>query len=386
MNNTVFIVPCQNYESLPEKLDELLEMMGGMDQFVRPGDQIVLKVNLLRQARPEEAVCTHPAVVAAVATAAKNAGATPLIADSPGGGFRYSKNMLQKIYAETGMLQAAEQAGVEVNLDVSSRPVSFREGILTKHFDIITPVIEANAVFNLCKLKTHLFTGMTGAVKNIFGVIPGLSKPGYHAKLQNVEQFAGMLLDLAQYISPRLTIMDAVTAMEGDGPGTGDPKQVGLLLASQNMLALDVVASEIIGLDRSQNPLLREAERRGLEPNKLDDVEIIGVDRADLKIMNFKLTQPTTDAQGYDRMPWYQQLMQPLFKDAFTVRPRVIWDRCIACGACIEGCPMEAVHFVKEKAFIDNDNCIRCYCCHEMCPEEAIELHRSWLYQLIKPS
>ena len=386
MNNTVFIVPCRNYESLPEKLDKLLEMMGGMDQFVHPGDKIVLKVNLLRKARPEEAVCTHPAVVAAVATAAKNAGATPLIADSPGGGFRYSKNMLQKIYAETGMLQAAKQAGVEVNLDVSSRPVSFREGILTKHFDIITPVIEANAVFNLCKLKTHLFTGMTGAVKNTFGVIPGLSKPGYHAKLQNVDQFTGMLLDLAQYISPRLTIMDAVTAMEGDGPGTGDPKHVGLLLGSQNMLALDVVASEIIGLDRNQNPLLREAERRGLQPNKLDDVDIVGADRTDLKIKNFRLSQSTTNAKGFEQIPWYHRILQPLVKDAFTVRPRVIWDRCISCGACIEGCPMEAVSFVKEKAFIDDDKCIRCYCCHEMCPEEAIELHRSWLYQLIKPS
>jgi uncharacterized protein (DUF362 family)/Pyruvate/2-oxoacid:ferredoxin oxidoreductase delta subunit len=357
-----------------------------MGKFAKNGEKIVLKANLLREARPEQAVCTHPSVIAAVGGLARKEGALPVIADSPGGGYRYTAKTLDKIYRTSGMLGAAEKAGIEVNRDTTSRPVSYADGMLTKHFDIITPVFEADAVFNLCKMKTHLFTVMTGAVKNIFGVIPGLSKTGYHAKLHDATRFAGMLLDLAQYISPRLNIMDAVLAMEGDGPGSGDPRHVGLLLGSENPLALDVVAGEIMGIDRTQNPIIMEAERRALKPNRIEEIEIIGADLADVKVPDFKRSQVSAGSLGLESMPWYQRILEPLAKNAFTVRPRVIWDRCIACETCIEGCPVEAVSLVKERAFIDDDKCIRCYCCHELCPEEAIGLFSSWLYQLLKPA
>ena len=385
MEKKVYIVQCKDYDDADDKLAALIDLMGGMGRFAKQGQKIVLKVNLLREARPEEAVSTHPSVVAAVGRLAREAGAVPVIADSPGGGYRYTRKTLDKIYHTNRMHQAANQAGITVNWDTTSRPVSYADGILTKHFDIITPVYEADAVFNLCKMKTHLFTAMTGAIKNIFGVIPGLSKTGYHAKLHDAQRFAGMLLDLSQYVSPRLTIMDAVLAMEGDGPGTGDPRSVGLLIGSENPLALDVVATEIMGLKRTENPVIMEAERRALKPNRLEDIEVIGADLADVKVPDFKRTRVSAGNLGLDRMPWYQRLLEPLFKDAFTVRPRVIWERCIACGTCIEGCPMEAISFVNERAFIEDDKCIRCYCCHEICPEEAIGLHSSWLYQLINP-
>ena len=275
MDNKVYIVACTEYAEIEAKLSNLMDLMGGMQQFAQRGENIVLKVNLLREARPDEAVTTHPSLVAAVARMAKENGAKPIIADSPGGGYRYNAKTLDKIYRTCGMHQAARQADIEVNWDTSSRPVSYAEGRLTKHFDIITPVYEAQAVFNLCKMKTHVFTGMTGAVKNIFGVIPGLTKPGYHAKLSDVQRFAGMLLDLAGYISPRLTIMDAVVAMEGDGPGAGDPRPVGLLLGSENPLALDVVAGEIMNLDPTRNPIIVEAEERALNPTRIEDIDII---------------------------------------------------------------------------------------------------------------
>jgi uncharacterized protein (DUF362 family)/Pyruvate/2-oxoacid:ferredoxin oxidoreductase delta subunit len=385
MENKVYIQPCNNYDQIEDKLPALLDMMGGMRRFARNGEKLVLNVNLLREARPEEAVSTHPSVVAAVGRLAKAAGAEPVIADSPGGGYRYTARTLDKIYRTTGMHDAAQQAGIQVNWDTTSRPVSYREGVLTKHFDFITPVLEADAVFNLCKMKTHLFTVMTGAVKNIFGVIPGVSKPGYHAKLQNVQRFAGMLLDLAQCVAPRLTIMDAVLAMEGDGPGSGDPRPVGLLLGSENPLALDVVAGEIMGIDRTQNPVIMEAERRALGPNRLEDIEVIGADLGAVKVADFKQPQTSAGKFGFERLPWYHRMLEPIFKDALTLRPRVIWHRCIACGTCVKGCPVQAVSFVKERAFIDDRKCIRCYCCHEMCPEEAVGLFGSWMYRLIRP-
>ena len=386
MDHKVYIVRCQDYDEVEVQISALLNMMGGMARFAKQGEKIVLKVNLLREAKPEEAVCTHPAVAAAVATMVKQEGADAVIADSPGGGYRYTEKTMDKIYRTSGMYRAAQQAGAELNRDTSSRPASYADGVLTKHFDIITPVYQASAVFNLCKMKTHLFTMMTGAVKNIFGVVPGLLKPGYHAKLQDPKRFAGMLLDLAQYISPRLSIMDAVVAMEGNGPGTGDPRQMGLLIGSESPLALDVVAGEIMGVDRQQNSIILEAEDRGLHPNRIEDIEVIGGDLAEVRAPDFKLPQVAPGDFGLDPMPWHQRILQPYFKNAYSVRPRVIWERCIACGTCIEGCPMEAVSFVNEKAFIDDNKCIRCYCCHELCPEEAIGLHSSWLYQLLKPA
>ncbi|MGD9301879.1 MAG: DUF362 domain-containing protein [Desulfobacterales bacterium] len=386
MNNKVYIVECKDYDQAEEKVLSLINLMGGMGRFAGKEDKIVLKANLLREARPEQAVCTHPAVVAAVGKLAREAGALPIIADSPGGGYLYNASTLEKIYHTSGMLRAASQAGIEVNRDTTSRPVSYAAGLLTKHFDIITPVFEADALFNLCKMKTHLFTVMTGAVKNIFGVVPGLIKTGYHAKLHDTIRFAGMLLDLAQYIAPRLNIMDAVLAMEGDGPGSGDPTRVGLLLGSENPLALDVVAGEIMGIDRTENPIIMEAERRALKPCRLEEIEIVGASLADVKVADFKRSQVSAGSLGLDAMPWYQRILEPFFKNAFTVRPRVIWDRCIACGTCIKGCPVEAVSLVDERAYIDDDKCIRCYCCHEICPEEAIGLFSSWLYQLLKPA
>ncbi len=383
MDNKVYIVQCKNYDEVDDRMTALLDLMGGIGQFAKTGERIVLKVNLLRRAKPEAAVCTHPAVAAAVAGMVKKVGASAVIADSPGGGYQYSEKSLNKIYRTSGMEQAARQAGAELNLDTTSRPVSHAEGVLTKHFDIITPVYEANAVFNLCKMKTHVFTMMTGAVKNIFGVIPGLLKPGYHAKLRDPKRFAAMLLDLSQYISPRLSIMDAIVAMEGDGPGAGDPRPVGLLIGSRNPLALDVVAGEIMGMDRNANSIIIAAAQRDLQPNRIEDIEIIGADLDDVKVPDFKPPQLSPGDFGLDPMPWHQQLLQPHFKSAYTVRPKVIWDRCIACGTCIVGCPMEAIRLVDERAFIDDDKCIRCYCCHEVCPEEAIALHKSWLYQLL---
>ncbi len=385
MDNKVYIVQCNDYQDIENQIKNLIILMGGIERFAEQGEKIILKPNLLRNAEPDTAVCTHPSIVAAIGRLVKAQGAQVTIADSPGGGYRYVRKTLNSIYDTSGMHQAAQQAGVELNWDTSSRPVSYPDGKLIKHFDIITPVIETDAVINLCKMKTHVFTGMTGAVKNIFGVVPGLSKPGYHAKLQDVQRFAGMLLDLSQYVAARLTIMDAVVAMEGDGPGAGEPRSVGLLMGSENPLALDVVASEIMGLDRLKNPLLLEAERRSLQPHRIEDIEIIGANLDDLKVPDFKAPQISAGKFGYDRMPWYLRLIEPMFKNAFTARPRVIWHRCIACGTCIEGCPVGAVSWVKEKAFIDDDKCIRCYCCHEMCPEEAIGLFSSWLNQLVKP-
>lgn len=380
----VYIVSCPDYDRVDEKMDQLLAIMGGMGRFVQPNEKIVLKVNLLQPAKPEQAVTTHPGVVAAASRMVKKEGAFPLIADSPGTGYQYNKRTLNSVYRRCGMVEAAEAAGAELNFDTTFKPVSFLQGKLIKHFDVITPVLEAHGVLNLCKLKTHLLMAITGAVKNNFGVIPGLAKPGYHAKLHGRDQFADMLLDLAGCVSPRLSIMDAVTAMEGDGPGAkGVPRQVGLLLGSTNPLALDVVAGEIIGLMPDQNPLLIAAARRGLAPAGIEEIDVVGAEIAKIRVSDYRL--PATVEFGHSLI-WWQKLLEPYFKNWLSQAPQVVMNKCIGCGICRDSCPMNAIAITEDKrkcAYIDDKECIRCYCCHELCPEGAVELRQSLMHRLL---
>lgn len=382
MDNKVYIVRCPDYEQAEEKLTQLMTMMNGIESYISPNEKIVLKINLLQAQRPEKAVTTHPILVAAVARMVKKAGGHPIIADSPGAG--YKRKALDRIYRTCGIYEAAEDSGIEVNLDTTYRIVSYPEGKLIKRFEVISPVLEADGIFNLCKLKTHVFMHMTGAIKNNFGVIPGTTKPGYHMKLHDKGRFANMLLDLAGYVSPRLSIMDAVVALEGEGPGSsGDPRHVGLLLAARSPLALDVVAGEIIGLKREENPVIMEAEKRGLYPTRIEEIQVLGAEISDLPIPDFKFPATIYEGTGFEDLPWWQRLLKPFFKDGMSVKPVTKRERCTACGVCHKACPVKAITVVSDTyAQIDEKKCIRCYCCHEMCQHNAIKLQKSLLYRL----
>jgi uncharacterized protein (DUF362 family)/ferredoxin len=389
MNNKVYIIRCENYSDAPQKMEELISMMGGIAQFAKSGEKITLKANLLGAALPGQAVSTHPAIVAAIGKMAKEQGAIPLIADSPGSGYRYTEATLKKLYTSCGMYDAAKDAGIAVNMDTSYTEVSYPEGKLIKHIEVIAPITQADGVFNLCKMKTHAFMHMTGAVKNHFGIIPGLSKVGYHAKLQDKNRFADMMLDLALFVSPRLSVMDAVLAMEGDGPGVaGKPRHVGLLLASTNPLALDIAAAEIMGLPREKNPLLLAAERRGLISH-IEDIEIVGEDLSSIKINDYVF--PATIAEGMGlAMTGKGALNNSVFgaiaRSLLAKMPHIVKKDCVGCGVCRDSCPQKAIMITQKKphvALINKKDCIRCYCCHELCPKKAVEIRSNPIAKLL---
>ena len=380
----VYAASCPDYGQAEACIRTLVEQMGGMGRFVRPGERIVLKANLLRAAPPESAICTHPAVVEAAAKLVKEAGGTPVICDSPGGAL-HKEAVLRNLYEKTGRAAAAAAAGAELSMDSSTRTVSLPEGKVLRQAEIITPVAEADGVIDLCKMKTHVLMSMTGAVKNLFGVIPGLSKVGYHATHPDHETFADVLLDLTGYVKPRLSLMDGILAMEGDGPGSsGTPRQAGLLLASANPLALDTAAGAIMNLPRQDNPVLLAAERRGLTPCRMEDVELIGGTVEELRMADYKFPASTKS----NLMDFLGPLARPaerLCKKAFSQTPRIDGAKCVGCGICAKSCPGQAIAMTApgKKAHIDQKDCIRCYCCHELCPQRAVELHQSWLGRLL---
>lgn len=380
----VYAASCPDYGQAEEAIRALVEQMGGMGRFVRPGERIVLKANLLRAAPPESAICTHPAVVEAVAKLVKEAGGTPVICDSPGGAL-HKEAVLRSLYEKTGMAAAAAAAGAELSMDSSTRTVSLPEGKVLRQAEIITPVAEADGVIDLCKMKTHVLMSMTGAVKNLFGVIPGLSKVGYHATHPDHATFADVLLDLTGYVKPRLSLMDGILAMEGDGPGSsGTPRQAGLLLASANPLALDTAAGAIMNLPRQDNPVLLAAERRGLTPCRMEDVELIGGTVEELRMADYKFPASTKS----NLMDFLGPLARPaerLCKKALSQTPRIDGAKCVGCGICAKSCPGQAIAMTApgKKARISQNACIHCYCCHELCPQKAVELHQSWLGRLL---
>ena len=380
----VYAASCPDYEQAEGAIRALVEQMGGMGRFVRPGERIVLKANLLRAAPPESAICTHPAVVEAVAKLVKEAGGTPVICDSPGGAL-HKEAVLRSLYEKTGMAAAAAAAGAELSMDSSTRTVSLPEGRVLRQAEIITPVAEADGVIDLCKMKTHVLMSMTGAVKNLFGVIPGLSKVGYHATHPDHATFADVLLDLTGYVKPRLSLMDGILAMEGDGPGSsGIPRQAGLLLAAANPLALDTAAGAIMNLPRQDNPVLLAAERRGLTPCRMEDVELIGGTVEELRMADYKFPASTKSNLMYFLGPLARPA-ERLCKKALSQTPRIDGAKCVGCGICAKSCPGQAIAMTApgKKARISQKACIHCYCCHELCPQKAVELHQSWLGRLL---
>ena len=381
----VYAASCPDYGRAEAVIRRLVADMGGMERFVKPGERILLKPNLLRAAPPESAVCTHPAVVEAVARLVAEAGGTAVIADSPGGALQ-REGVLRALYEKTGMAAAAARAGAEVCADPSVRRASLPHGRVLRQAEITAPAAECDGVIDLCKLKTHVLMGMTGAVKNCFGIIPGLAKVGFHSSHPSQAQFADVVLDLAEYLSPRLCLMDGVLAMEGNGPGTsGTPRQAGLLLAADSPLALDLAAAAIMGLPEHSNPVLLAARQRGLAPTSLDEIELVGATWEELRIPDFRL--PSNVKQDLmDFLGPLAGLGRRLSNAALVQTPRVDPARCAGCGVCREACPGHAITMTGpgNTARVDKKACIHCYCCHELCPHRAVELKGSWVGRFLR--
>ena len=384
----VAIVKCENYEEdvVKKAVEKSINLLGGISNFIDKKDKVFIKPNLLRASSPESLIITHPSIVKSVAKLVKNLGAEVTIGDSPGG--KFTKNSLSKVYKISGLTDVSKETGAKLNWNTSYSTKSNPEGNIVKFFEIINIASKADKIISISKLKTHGFTYITGAVKNLFGLIPGLKKIGFHTRFQNIDHFSQMLLDLYILTKPALNIMDAVIAMEGSGPSAGDAKKVGLILASDDAVCLDLVVSYIIGVNPLKVPTLKAAIDRNLITGKISDVDIVGEEIDSVRVLDFK--PPSTERRDF----WFYPPVIRKWAIRNLNSTPIIKSNCIGCGVCVKSCPVNAMKLisidkmaidkdVKKKANIDLKKCIRCYCCHELCPEEAVGLKKSLLLKMI---
>jgi len=337
--------------------------------------KIAIKANLVTFMKPEEAGTTHPSLLLELIKRLLEKGAEVIVGDSPGG--PYNSLNLNHVYNVTGMNEL-KKYGVKLNQNFEQVTAKFSEAKVAKEFPYTAYLKEADAIINFCKLKSHGMMGMSAATKNLFGIIPGTIKPEFHFRYPNYEDFANMLIDLNEFLKPRLCIVDAVVGMEGNGPTSGTPKKIGAILASQNPYCLDFVCAKMIGLTKENVPTLEEAYRRGFIPEKVEDVKCNrSID--EFLIPDFD-TRKVHKSLGFDDS---NKLIGKIGRKFLRSSPKLKNKDCIGCGKCAEVCPAKAITIEKKKAKIDRKQCITCFCCQEFCPKGAMKVKRPWLARIL---
>lgn len=367
-NYDVAVVRCKTYnvEAVKPALEEAVNAVNGLD-FVKSGVKIIIKPNLVSFKKPDAAATTHPALLEALVEMLLARGADVTIGDSPGG--PHSLPLLNRVYAATGM-DRLEKLGAKLNRNMNEKTVDFPEGKVLKNFTYTEYLDEADAIIDFCKLKSHGMLGMSAAVKNLFGTIPGLKKPEVHYKFQNDAEFADMLVDLNEYFKPRLAICDAVVGMEGNGPTAGTPRQIGAIIASKSTYYADVVGAELIGMNIDGLPTLQAAYERGFAPASSKNLRVYGDIRA-LTVDDFKA--PPVRGLSFMRKG---NVLHFISKAALEHKPTLKKRLCVGCGECARMCPAKAIKMKNKKPHINREKCIRCFCCQEFCPRAAMVAHR----------
>lgn len=361
----VSLTHCSDYESasVEAAMDRALALLGGWDSFVKPGQSVMLKPNLLTDRDPSAAVTTHPAVARAAIRALKRIGAKPWVADSPN-----SVTKLEKVWQKTGFQALCEEEHVPlVNLEKAGA-VHVESGGFS--FTIAKPVLEADVIVNLPKVKTHVLTILTAGVKNMYGTVPGFYKTNLHKTYPRPREFGKLVLEICRKTRPTLTVADAVIGMEGDGPSGGQPVRLGFLAASADPVALDLALCRILGIRPATVPYLRSCS----EP----DPDIVGDD-------------PGTALERPIKVPSIfrgQMIPGPLVKligRALWIRPSFS-NACVRCGQCVAACPVEALALPKGAPLpvLTPKRCIGCCCCHEICPQRAVTMRPSPLLNLFR--
>ena len=363
-----------------------LARLGVSDIF--KNKRVAIKPNMVMKKSPEAAATTHPAILEAMIRILKDDAADIIIAESPGG--LYTPQTLTATYKGCGLYDVAQKYGVKLNLDVSSRPLEAPLGKTSKMFDIITPIIDADVIVNLAKLKSHSLTGYSGAVKNYFGTVPGVTKFEMHARFPDYNDFGSMIVDLCEMLinaKPTFNILDGILAMEGNGPTGGEPRQLNCLLSGINPFTVDRVGAAIIKTD--EIIMIEEGTRRRYCPKYADDVVLI-CDEAldDFTVDDFAKPDTSNRRGGSSLLAKLPTMFGGRLNAWLQPRPQINKKLCVGCGECERSCPRHTIEIRKasngkKRAFIIDNECIKCYCCQELCPFKAVKIKKNPIIKLI---
>lgn len=357
------------YSDVEKAMNEALALIGGIEKYINLGERVLIKPNMLEAVDKGTGVTTHPEVVRAVIREVRKAGGVPVLGDSPAMGHTV------RTAEKTGILAVCREEDVPVLPFEELVEISSPMGIRIKKFTLAKELTEVDKVISVAKMKTHSFTGITGAIKNLFGFVVGTDKAQFHLRMQRRQDFAAMLVDLAQTVKPVLFIVDGIVGMEGHGPRNGDPIKVGVMLAGDNGFAVDMVMARVMGFVPERLPVNALALEKGLVP-AFKEIEVAGSGKE--VVVPFK---PSRNIEALeDRIPSF---IARLGRRQLTAKP-LIEEHCVGCGRCAEHCPPKAMRVENGKVKINYKKCIRCYCCQELCPQNAVKLEEGMTLRLAK--
>lgn len=370
MNNKVAAVKCSNYdiENVLSAVKKAIQLAGLPDV---KGKKILLKPNLLSGSDPKKAVTTHPAVLEAVILALQEKGAGKIVVgDSPAvvNSFRAAE--------KAGLIDVVKRCGVEWDpFEKTGKLVLESDPLIQALFQPAQIVNEVDMIFSLPKMKTHMMMYMTGAMKNLFGVFPGLEKSKFHFRYPEKQGFASLIVDLNRALKPSYAIMDGIIGMEGQGPANGEPKEIGVILASENILAIDIIASQIMNYKPEDIPTIFYG-LNGDWLDSIDKVELVGEKLEDVVVKDFKKQKVKSKMKKFaGNLP---KFLYKALEKFMIPPPRFNHKKCIRCLKCTKICPAKALTLnERKKIAIDKNKCISCYCCDEVCPVEAISIPRA---------
>jgi len=371
----VALVYVDNYEysNVLSAVRKGIELIGGIDKFIKKTDKVLLKPNFLAAEVAEKSVTTHPSVFNAIGTILTENHISVSYGDSPGVG------KADGIAKKSGIYSVAEKLGIKLVSFDEKQDIFFEKGKQNKAFTIAKTIKEHDALISLPKLKTHALTTLTGAIKNQFGCVPGMLKAQFHLKIPDINNFSKMLVDLNELIKPKLIIMDAIVAMEGNGPRSGSPRKLNVLLFSSDAIAIDAVASRIVSVNPKDVPTIKNGFLSGFGVKSELDIEIVGDDIEKFIVHDFKMPHKKRSFLRILSSMTNTKLGKKLF-NIFLSKPVIIKKICIKCGICVDVCPVTplALNFEKNGKNVPPEynysKCIKCYCCQELCPHRAIEL------------
>ncbi len=345
-----------SYENVRQAVDRAFELF----PMTISGKKVLIKPNVLRSSESKEGIVTNPAVLRAVVEKVETMGPASLIVGDNPGLFSYGVN--EESFSKTGLMEAAK--GHYKNIGNDSRKVAFNPKYMPT-VSVSQDVLDADVIISLPKFKTHGLTVLTGAIKNSYGFLPGAQKAMLHKAAGNVMDFHEVIVEVFRLRVPDLFIVDAVVGMEGNGPASPDLRNIGLLLASDNAVAVDSVIAAMMGCDAGRLRFLQKAKEVGLGDYDQNTIEIIG----DLKrLADFKLPPMGGEAIVHS------ETLQAMIHQRANLRPQADPGRCTGCGTCVDHCPVSALSMVANVPQVKPDICIACFCCQEMCPEKAITL------------